>query len=84
MTITYTVVSHGNQSFLVEQKYMTAFKPVTPFVRHVPGPVLKTRNLLQVIVSRGAGQGVLSSVADLNGMTVDGPAEDSMGKAKEQ
>jgi hypothetical protein len=81
-TIAYTVIGSKQQAVLVEEKHLTALKPITRFARHGPGLIPKTKNLLQVMESLGSGKDVLSALADLNSTNANGEANLSVGKPK--
>jgi hypothetical protein len=66
VTIFYTVVEHEKDSYLVEERSVTAIKLLTPFLRHREGPIPKTKNLLQVLGYLDASREMLSALSELN------------------
>lgn len=72
VTITYALLEREKRLYLVEERSVTAVKLLTPFLRHEEGPIVKTKNLLQVLENMRAGMGVSSALSQLNGGMVRG------------
>ncbi|CAI9634962.1 unnamed protein product [Alternaria burnsii] len=59
----------NHQLYLVEQRFVTAFKLLVPWVQIKQGTIPKTENLMEVLKSLGESQkDLISALSDLNGI----------------
>lgn len=58
-----------HQLYLVEQRFATAFKLLTPWIQMKQGTLTKTENLMEVLKKLGESQkDLISALSDLNGI----------------
>jgi hypothetical protein len=58
-----------HQLYLVEQRFATAFKLLTPWIQIKQGTIPKTENLMEVLKNLGESQkDLISALSDLNGI----------------
>lgn len=67
VTNIYTVVEREKRLYLVEEVSVTTVKLLIPFLQHGEGPIVKTKNLLQMLENTGAGMEASSALSQLNG-----------------